>query len=101
MASVGKETTATTMVVVNDRSSAHFAAWNSLKRSREELGRHFNLEECRIWMRLHFWAMRESGLMELSPSFCDYYVRFIGHFVKVYERKAPQFAREALRWSGK
>ena len=37
--------------------------------------------------------------MEEAPSFCDYYVRFIGHFVRVYESKAPIFARESLRWS--
>jgi len=43
--------------------------------------------------------MRESGLMEKSPAFADYYVRFIGHFVSVYESSAPTFARDSLRWS--
>ena len=37
--------------------------------------------------------------MEKSPSFADYYVRFIGHFVRVYESTAPAFARDSLRWS--
>ena len=37
--------------------------------------------------------------MEHSPSFADYYVRFIGHFVRVYESTAPAFARDSLRWS--
>jgi hypothetical protein len=87
------------MAVVHDRSSAHAAAWYSPKRPAKEVGRHFNLEECRVWMRLHFWAMRESGVVEQSPSFADYYVRFIGHFVAVYERKATMFARESFRWS--
>ena len=50
-------------------------------------------------MRLHFWALRESGLIEKSPSFADYYVRFIGHFVRVYESTAPAFARDSFRWS--
>lgn len=86
-------------VIVHDRSSAHVAAWNSTKRPSNEVGRHFQLDECRVWMRLHFWAMRESGLLEVSPSFCDFYVRFIGHFVRVYESKAPPFARESFRWS--
>jgi hypothetical protein len=27
------------------------------------------------------------------------YVRFIAHFVRVYERSAPPFARESARWS--
>ena len=84
---------------VHDRTSAHVAAWYSPKRPAQERGRHFELDECRVWMRLHFWAMRESGLMEFSPSFADYYVRFIAHFVRVYESSAPMFARDSLRWS--
>ena len=40
-------------------------------------------------MRLHFWAMRETGIVEQSPSFAEYYVKFIAHFVSVYERSAP------------
>lgn len=38
-------------------------------------------------------------MMEKSPTFCDYYVRFLGHFIRVYESSAPAFARESLRWS--
>jgi hypothetical protein len=87
--------------VVHDRSSAHVAAWYSSKRPSNEVGRHFNLEESRVWMRLHFWGMREAGLVDKSPSFADYYVRFIGHFIAVYERSATQFARESFRWSAK
>jgi hypothetical protein len=34
-----------------------------------------------------------------SPRFSDWFVRFIAHFVRVYEREAPRFARESLRWS--
>ena len=85
--------------VVHDRSSAHVAAWYSPKRPSSEVGRHFQLDECRVWMRLHFWAMRESGILAKSPSFANYYVRFIGHFVRVYESAAPAFARDSLRWS--
>jgi hypothetical protein len=85
--------------VVHDRSSAHVAAWHSPKRATYDIGRHFQLDECRVWMRLHFWAMRESRILTKSPSFADYYVRFIAHFVRVYESTAPPFARESLRWS--
>ena len=85
-------------IVVHDRSSAHVAAWHSPKRPSEEVGRHFKLEECRVWMRLHFWAMREV-VGDASPSFTDYYIRFIGHFVNVYESTAPTFARDSARWS--
>jgi hypothetical protein len=87
--------------VVHDRSSAHAAAWYSPKRPEQDVGRHFQLDECRVWMRLHFWALRESGIIEKSPSFADYYVRFIGHFVRVYESTAPNFTRDSYRWSAK
>jgi hypothetical protein len=87
------------MIVVHDRSSAHVAAWNSIKRPSNEVGRHFKLDECRVWMRLHFWSLRDSGLIEKSPTFANYYIRFIGHFVRVYENNAPIFARDSFRWS--
>ena len=48
---------------------------------------------------VHFWALRESPVWDASPSFCEYYTKFIGHFVSVYERSATRFARESLRWS--
>ena len=82
----------------HDRSSSHFAAWHSPKRSDDEWGEHFKLDDCRVWMRLHFWAAREEGLLE-NASFADYYVRFIAHFISVYERTAPPFARDSMRWS--
>ena len=80
-----------------DRSSAHFAAWHSPKRDSRTWGDYFKLDDCRRWMRLHFWAARDTGVLE-TP-FGSYYVRFIAHFVSVYERTAPQFARDAVRWS--
>lgn len=82
----------------HDRSSAHYAAWHSPKREREKWGDHFKLDDCRVWMRLHFAAMRETGCFD-HPVFEDYYVKFIGHFVSVYERFAPAFARDSARWS--
>ena len=52
-------------------------------------------------MRLHFWAAREAGAFDghAGAAFYDWYVRFIAHFVRVYERTAPPFARESARWS--
>lgn len=50
-------------------------------------------------MRLHFWACREEGMFERSPSFEVYYTKFLAHFVSVYERSAPPFARDSARWS--
>lgn len=82
-----------------DRASAHWAAWHSPKRKEEDFGKHFQVHDCRVWMRLNFWALRQSGIWERSPSFVAYYVKFIAHFVSIYERSAPQFARESARWS--
>lgn len=82
-----------------DRASAHYAAWHSPKRRPEDLGLRFQLRDCRVWMRLNFWALRESGIWERSPAFTAYYVKFIAHFVSVYASTAPQFARESARWS--
>lgn len=84
--------------VIHDRSSAHVAAWFSPKREPHKVGQHFKLEDCRLWMRLNFLAMREEGLFDHS-NFQDWYVRFIAHFMRVYEKTAPQFAQESLRWS--
>lgn len=86
-------------VVVHDRSSAHAAAWWSPKREPDSWGRRFTVADSRNWMRLMFWSAREEGLFERSPRFAEWYVRFIGHFVRVYERQAPMFARESARWS--
>ena len=87
--------------VVHDRSSAHVAAWFSPKRAGNVVGEHFKLHDARVWMRLQFWAMREHGIFEKSPTFCCWFVRFIGHFMRVYERLAIPFARESSRWSQK
>jgi hypothetical protein len=52
-------------------------------------------------MRLNFRAAREEGMFDgaSGAAFCDWYVRFIAHFIRVYERSAPPFARTALAWS--
>merc|ERR1712157_304722 len=89
-----------TVRVAHDRSTAHFAAWNSPKRPADRRGDHFIPEDARVWMRIHFWAAREVGLFEPQhAAFMDYYIRFIGHFISVYSSKAPPFTRESARWS--
>lgn len=80
-----------------DRSSAHFKAWHSPKRESEKYGSHFKLDDTVIWMRLMFWSCREEGL-DTEPFF-SWFVSFIGHFSRVYERSAPSYAQEAARWS--
>mmetsp|Transcript_53060 Transcript_53060/g.124318 ORF Transcript_53060/g.124318 Transcript_53060/m.124318 type:complete len:358 (+) Transcript_53060:59-1132(+) len=85
--------------VSHDRSTSHLAAWFSPKREPEKRGEHFKPDDARVWMRLHFWAARETGLFDEHPQFMDYYMRFIGHFVSVYSGKSPPFTRESARWS--
>uniref|UniRef100_A0A7S1M6D7 Uncharacterized protein n=1 Tax=Alexandrium catenella TaxID=2925 RepID=A0A7S1M6D7_ALECA len=82
-----------------DRSSAHFAAWHSPKREPHRWGEHFRFDDARVWMRLHFWAARETGMFHRHPEFMEYYMRFIGHFISIYSSKAPPFVRESVRWS--
>ena len=80
------------------RQPSHSAAWHSNKRHPSRRGDHFKLDDCRIWMRLHFWAARECGLSE-HVAFWDWYVQFIAHFVGVYERTAPRYAPVDAEWS--
>ncbi len=84
---------------VHDRSSAHMAAWFSPRRHPAEMGERFKLHDARNWMRLIFWSARETGIFLKSPSFEDWFVRFIAHFMNVYERSAPPFAVEDCAWS--
>jgi len=91
------------MCPVHDRSSAHMAAWHCVKRQAaptHTLGEHFKLDDARAWMRLHFWACRETGLFDNSR-FKNWYERFIGHFVRIYDHEAPAFARLESKWSDK
>ena len=71
--------------LVHDRSSAHVAAWHSSKRPSRETGRHFKLDECRAWMRIHFWAplfARESYRWSASPSNIERYIHQDGRKMK-------------------
>ena len=80
------------------RQTTHVKAWNSIHRPPQRKGRHFKLDDCRIWMRLHFLAAREVGLF-LFPQFQQWYVAFIAQFVRVYEVTAPPYAAADAEWS--
>lgn len=82
----------------HSRQRSHWRAWNSPHREEHKRGDHFKLDDCRVWMRIMFLSAREQGLHD-HPVFWDWYVRFIGHFVRVYERSAPLFAAESAAWS--
>lgn len=80
------------------REPSHHAAWSSESREMSKQGKRFKLDDCRVWMRVHFWAARELGLHE-HKVFWEYYVSFIKHFMAIYERSAPQYAEEDSCWS--
>ncbi|KAJ1444041.1 hypothetical protein B484DRAFT_389117 [Ochromonadaceae sp. CCMP2298] len=80
------------------RQKTHQDAWRNEKRDPSVRGRRFKLDDCRIWMRLNFWAARECGLFEHEP-FWTWYVEFIEHFMAFYEYKAPRYCREDAAWS--
>jgi len=81
-----------------DRFSAHHCAWHSVDRPREKVGRRFKLDDCRVWMRLFFWAVRDSGFDERTDVF-RYLQRFICHFIAIYETTARPFTLLESRWS--
>lgn len=80
------------------RQETHARAWFSSKRPHQRRGRRFKLDDCRVWMRLMFLAMRDVGLAE-HTAFANWYVQFIAHFVRIYEASAPRFARTDFEWS--
>ena len=80
------------------RQRAHYQAWHCPKRAADRLGSRFKLDDCRMWMRLMFWAARERLAAE-HTDFFTWYVLFLGHFIAVYERSAPPYALEAANWS--
>lgn len=80
------------------RQPSHVAAWQSIKRDKKDIGTHFKLDDCRIWMRLMFWSAREVGLGKHEP-FMKWYIGFIAHFVAIYEATAPDYAEESAEWS--
>ena len=80
------------------RQPAHHAAWNSPRRPAHLRGRHFKLNDCHTWARLHFLALREEGLHE-HRAFWAYHVQFIGHFIAVYERSAREYVPADAAWS--
>lgn len=85
--------------VVHDRTSAHVAAWFSPRRPMDEMGERFKLHDSVVWMRLMFWSARDRGAFDISPSFRAWFVKFIAHFIAVYERSAPPYAEAACDWS--
>lgn len=87
------------MMDARSRQDAHFRAWYSARRSPGKVGSRFKLDDCRIWMRLFFWACRKSGLAARAPHVFAYLVKWVGHFVAVYEYSARPFTRCEARWS--
>ena len=85
--------------VVTDRFGAHHAAWHSVDRPADAVGRRFKLDDCRVWMRLLFWAARDAGHAPETSLFFRYLLRFVGHFIAIYENTARPFVRLEARWA--
>lgn len=85
-------------VKVQARADAHWVAWHSVTRDPANVGRRFKLDDCRVWMRLLFWAAHSTGVAARFPRFLNYLVLFVGHFIPIYERTARVFARNEARW---
>lgn len=81
------------------RQMAHGEAWHSHRRPAKDRGKHFDVIDCRAWMRLHFLACRETGLFEQCEAFEQWYPKFIGSFIGIYDHRAPQFAQADADWS--
>ena len=73
------------------RQPTHFTAWNNPKRAEKVRGDHFKLHDVVRWMCLFFRSCRECGLDQHQPFF-KFYIGFIAHFGKVYDRDAPAHA---------
>ncbi|ETW02434.1 hypothetical protein H310_05947 [Aphanomyces invadans] len=82
------------------RQRSHSKAWNCVKRHESVRGDHFNLVDARTWMRIHFWAARECRLHR-HEAFWRWYIRFLQHFIAVYERRAVPYANDDANWSKK
>ena len=84
--------------VVHDRSSAHVAAWYSPKRELQKVGRHFSLDECRVWMRLHFLGLAREWIVgyTLWRLFTCGLLRTLSASTN---KRHPRFAWDSLRWS--
>lgn len=82
----------------NARGTAHRRAWHSHKRPAKQRGRRFKLADCRVWMRLMFWAARDEGL-DNHPQFWEWYVDFISDFICIYEWSAGRYGHADADWS--
>merc|ERR1711933_193334 len=78
------------------RVEAHAKAWNCSKRG-ERHGEKFKLDDTVIWMRLMFWSCREE-VLDVEPFF-SWYIEFIRHFIRVYEKSASTVAWSCADWS--
>jgi len=80
-----------------DRQSAHNKAWHSFRRDKDKIGLRFKLDDSIVWMRLLFWSARECGFADTT--FWDWFIKFISHFIRVYESTAPPYTVSAAIWS--
>lgn len=76
----------------------HQESWYSKTRSPEKIGQPFKLDDCRVWVRLHFWAVHECGLGH-HKAFMSWYARFLAYFVQIYEEKTKEYVAIDAYWA--
>ena len=80
------------------REPMHREAWLSTARAPEKRGVPFKLDDCRVWIRLQFWAVHDCGLGK-HRAFMRWYAEFLGYFVQLYEVKAKDYVVEDSYWA--
>ncbi|OQS06805.1 hypothetical protein THRCLA_20283 [Thraustotheca clavata] len=58
----------------------------------------FSVRDCRTWMRLHFWAMRQCGL-DRNGRFWAWYVQLIHQHIALHNSYAPGYTIVDSVWS--
>lgn len=79
--------------------TAHSDSINCPRREMEKRGVYFTSQDCRTWMRLMFWSVKEEKLDVISPRFFSWYVNFIKVFISFYLHSAGRFVEDSIEWS--
>jgi len=94
----GEGTPSTDLGRENQLDWQHMRSYFSPQRAPARQGKRFELDECRVWMRLMFLAGREEGL-DKHTQFWNWYLKFIKHYIDIYNMCAPNYAERDAAWS--
>ncbi|GAB5353093.1 hypothetical protein AAMO2058_000008600 [Amorphochlora amoebiformis] len=94
----GEGTPATDKGRGDQREWAHVRSYFAKGREPHKQGQRFQLDDCRIWMRLMFWSARQQGLHK-HQGFWEWYILFMRYYVDIYQDDAKHFVEESAEWS--